>query len=281
MGMSQLFRPARRLRPAPNPLDKLREAGADFVARWQAGPARRDGALRHVEAGLTLIFFVALFGVAYLWDESGARWATGLPPGPVGVFQVITRLGLSGYIFALSALVAVAAILARGRGAGARADATLGLLAGRATFVFATALASGLFSQVIKHLFGRARPQLMSLVGPFHFDTFALSARYGSFPSGHTVTAFAVAAALGFFAPRWRWPLIALACLVAVSRVGVGAHYPSDVLAGAALGIGTTLLLRRMFGLRRIVFRPRGRGFATRRGAPIAAAFLRIPLGWR
>jgi undecaprenyl-diphosphatase len=63
-----------------------------------------------------------------------------------------------------------------------------------------------------------------------------------SFPSGHTTTAFAAAIAVGAFHPRLRWPLIALAALVGLSRVYLGVHYGLDVLAGAALGtaIGLT-----------------------------------------
>jgi len=57
-----------------------------------------------------------------------------------------------------------------------------------------------------------------------------------SFPSGHTATAAALAATLIFFYPQGRLLFIGLAGLVACQRVFSGAHYPSDVLAGAAIG---------------------------------------------
>jgi undecaprenyl-diphosphatase len=57
-----------------------------------------------------------------------------------------------------------------------------------------------------------------------------------SFPSGHSTTAFAVAMSLGSFYPEILPPLILLAANVAVSRVVVGMHYLSDVLAGSAMG---------------------------------------------
>ncbi|NWF29580.1 phosphatase PAP2 family protein [Streptomyces sp. PKU-EA00015] len=66
-----------------------------------------------------------------------------------------------------------------------------------------------------------------------------------SFPSGHT------AAAVGFtVAAAGAWPAAAAACavpaaIVAVERVHSGAHYPSDVAAGAAIGMATGLLVRR------------------------------------
>ncbi len=58
-----------------------------------------------------------------------------------------------------------------------------------------------------------------------------------SFPSGHAATAFAAAGVVAALHPRLRLPALGLAALVAVSRVYLGVHYPSDVLAGGALGL--------------------------------------------
>jgi undecaprenyl-diphosphatase len=57
-----------------------------------------------------------------------------------------------------------------------------------------------------------------------------------SFPSGHTITAFAIAVALGAFYPEMRAGLFFCAASIAASRVLLGMHFLSDVLAGAALG---------------------------------------------
>ena len=65
-----------------------------------------------------------------------------------------------------------------------------------------------------------------------------------SFPSGHATVAFASATILALAVPRLRWPLFALAALIAFSRVYVGVHYPGDVLAGAVLGVGIATALR-------------------------------------
>jgi undecaprenyl-diphosphatase len=49
---------------------------------------------------------------------------------------------------------------------------------------------------------------------------------------------------LSFYLPRYRVPLLALACLVALSRLYNGVHYPTDVVVGAGLGVAIALLLR-------------------------------------
>jgi diacylglycerol kinase family enzyme len=70
-----------------------------------------------------------------------------------------------------------------------------------------------------------------------------------SFPSGHTASAAAFATAVGMELPRLRWPLAAAASAVGFSRVYTGVHYPGDVLAGAALGIGVATATRRSWPL--------------------------------
>ncbi|HWJ31491.1 MAG TPA: phosphatase PAP2 family protein [Gaiellaceae bacterium] len=65
-----------------------------------------------------------------------------------------------------------------------------------------------------------------------------------SFPSGHAMTAFAGATMLAAYLPRRRVPLLVLACLIALSRLYNGVHYPTDVVAGAAIGVAIALLLR-------------------------------------
>mgnify|MGYP000403227572 CR=1 FL=1 len=99
-----------------------------------------------------------------------------------------------------------------------------------------SALIAAVLSRGLKALFNAQRPGAVLAPGSFHLSG-PLYTSHG-FPSGHSVTAFTLAAVLAWFLPReWmRWCVFALALLIGWSRVGVGAHWPLDVLAGGAIG---------------------------------------------
>ena len=105
----------------------------------------------------------------------------------------------------------------------------------------AYAIAGGL-TDVLKRAFDRPRP---SLVDPAVHPLVAVP-HSAAMPSGHASTAFAAAVAVGLVHPRLRWPLLALAALIALSRVWLGVHYPTDVIAGAALGAAIAIALWRV-----------------------------------
>ncbi len=63
-----------------------------------------------------------------------------------------------------------------------------------------------------------------------------------SFPSGHTQASFATATAVFFRDKRWGIVALALATLIAFSRMYLYVHYPTDILAGVAFGVGYAII---------------------------------------
>ena len=86
---------------------------------------------------------------------------------------------------------------------------------------------------LLKEAFDRARPP----VADPGLDPVGVVPASASFPSGHAATAFAAAVAIALVYPRLGRPLVALAVVVALSRVYLGVHYVLDVAAGTLLGI--------------------------------------------
>ena len=100
-------------------------------------------------------------------------------------------------------------------------------------------LGAGLFAQIVKHLVGRARPELW--LGPAHYAPGSST----SFPSGHTVGAFALAGVLVFASKSGPLRVIAfvLAAAVGFSRILAFRHWMSDVTASAVLGLVTAWIV--------------------------------------
>jgi undecaprenyl-diphosphatase len=112
--------------------------------------------------------------------------------------------------------------------------------AGRLTAVASAGSAAlagmGLFT-MLKKISGRQRP---CAIAPHCWATLLPPDRF-SFPSGHTITAFAVAGAFGSFYPMLLPVLLFFALSIAASRILLGMHFLSDVLAGALIGAGLAL----------------------------------------
>ena len=88
----------------------------------------------------------------------------------------------------------------------------------------------------MKNLFARTRPYDVVEV-----DLLVATLHDFSFPSGHTLVSFEAATALWFYHRKWGIAAFVLAALIAVSRLYLFVHYPTDVLVGAVLGIGIGL----------------------------------------
>ena len=123
----------------------------------------------------------------------------------------------------------------------------------RLGFVFTAIALPGLFAAIIKRMIGRARP-FVGNADPYLYLPFNWRVDYASLPSGHTTTAFAALVAIGAVFPQARALMWIYAVLVAVSRVVVTAHHPSDVVAGAIVGAAGAWLVRQWFAARGLGF---------------------------
>lgn len=180
-----------------------------------------------------------------------------LSPGVVRVFERITDLGLGGVVlWPLGLAFLVLLGLSPDRAAPERQ--VMAALAARVGFVILAVAGIGLVVLALKYGLGRARPYMAAQIeGPsptLSFRWFSTRAGFSSFPSGHSTVVFATACAFSALYPRARVLLLAGALLVGSSRVMLGAHYPSDVVAGGGLAMLSTALLVRVFAARRLVF---------------------------
>jgi len=222
-----LFQPARRLHNAW-PL-----TGQQFV----------------IAAGVGLVVFLA---VVLLLDAAAIKAVLRLPGWLAWFFDQITDFGKSGwFLWPLGILFLALAALP---GLPRMPQLVLAVVMVRVGFLFVAIAAPSLFGTIIKRMIGRARPLVGGSLDPYLFSPFKWTAEYASLPSGHATTVFAVVVAFGTLWPRARTVLWVYALLIAVSRVVLTAHYPSDVLAGAVVGIGGALVVRRWFALRGLGF---------------------------
>lgn len=116
-------------------------------------------------------------------------------------------------------------------------------------FIFQSLIISGAITDIIKWVAGRYRPHQYFENHLFGFDFFHIGGAYTSFPSGHTTTAFALATALTYLFPRWKWYWFIFALLIGASHIILAQHFLSDVILGSYIGITSVMLLLMMRNL--------------------------------
>lgn len=203
-----------------------------------------------IAAGITIVAFLIL---AWALDATASRGAGRLPHWIVGLFHDITDFGKSGWFLwplglLFLALAALPPVL------NSFSQRVLAVVMVRVGFLFTAIAVPGLFVTIVKRIIGRARPNVGGSLDPFLFSPFRWEAAYAGMPSGHATTAFAVLVAFGTLWPRARTVLLIYAVLIGISRVVVTAHYPTDVFAGAVVGVVGAMMVRRYFALRRLGF---------------------------
>jgi undecaprenyl-diphosphatase len=209
-------------------------------AGGRGGPARE---LLLLVAASAVVFAVTGALVAthrtQAWDVSVLRLAARHQrSGAVDLATAVTTLGALPVVLALLAAALLLLLLQRKRR--------------QAAFVLAAALLAMACGGLGKVAFDRPHPKVFSSGHDWSFLTGSGSA--WAFPSGHTTAISGLAAALVvvLWPTRWRYPAVALAVLVCagvgVTRVYLGAHFPTDVIAGWALALAAVGAVRLAFG---------------------------------
>jgi membrane-associated phospholipid phosphatase len=235
---------------------------------------RRPQHLRRTEAARRLLRQIvplaAIVGVIIValmvgLDASGIGLMPARDTASLWPVRILTDFGKDAYVlWSLAAALILVAVIASGlRGTSRSLLLRFGT---RLQFVFFAVLVPVLAGAVIKWSVGRGRPFVGGHANALTFEPFNGSEAYASLPSSHAITAFALAFAVAAISPRLRAAMIVYALLIAASRLVLLAHHPSDVVAGALIGVVGAMLVRYWFAARRL-------GFTIRRDGEI------VPLG--
>jgi membrane-associated phospholipid phosphatase len=228
--------------PVPAPL------GVPVLREW--GPRLA------VSMGVTLAIAAALPALQPL-DNQLFLAVNGLGDGPEWLYQALDPHTRNYIALVLTALAAAAVVLRRPR-----------YVIGTGIAVLLAAYLAGAALEVLKLFVERARPEevlgtQVLLSHDRHWSHLA------SFPSGHLIVTTAMAAAAASAVPLLRRPLAAYVALVAFTRVLFGAHFPLDVIVGAALGYELGLFSASLLANARLLPASRQARFApARRSSP-------------
>jgi membrane-associated phospholipid phosphatase len=177
--------------------------------------------------------------------------------------RILTDFGKDEYVLSVLAGLLIAVVIVSPALRGIQRSLLLGL-GTRLQFIFCAVAVSNLVTEVLKYCIGRGRPFVGGEANAFHFSHFAGNPAYYSFPSGHATTAFALALAVSAVWPQTRVAMAVYALIIAATRLVLLAHHPSDVVAGAMVGIVGAMFVRYWFAARRL-------GFAIQRDGSIVS----------
>jgi undecaprenyl-diphosphatase len=241
----------------------------------RAEAARR--AARHVLL-LTVILGVAIVGLMYALDAREIGWMPPRGTASLWPVRILTDFGKSAFVLWPLAVALVAVAIISPRWDGAPRSLLLGL-GTRLQFVFFAVLLPVLTGEIIKWVVGRGRPFVGGDANAFNFSHFAGTEAYASLPSGHAITSFALAFAVSALWPKTRIVMVVYAVLIALSRLVLLAHHPSDVVAGALIGVVGAMLVRYWFAARHLAFAIRGNGEIVALAGPSFADLKRVAHG--
>lgn len=211
---------------------------------------------RPLASSLWILLAAAVLVAALLpFDPLLSRDAQGFPETIVDFNRRITDFGKFGWMIYGSGLLAILAFVVhrvshREEVVG-RSRTALRLF----SYFFLAIGSASAFVHLLKALIGRARPEMLAELGAYSLSPWTGNTVFESFPSGHSAAVGSFFGAFAMLAPRFRPLFVAGALLIGVSRVIVGAHYPSDVAAGLLVGLWCAVMMAFVFARLNLLFR--------------------------
>ena len=186
---------------------------------------------------VSILIVVLMIIVLFLFDKRILTWMQELMgPENLPIAELVTHHGLYVFYAIFTALFAYSLIRKNKKWF----NLCLTYILTQLVFAFGVV-------RILKIVFGRARPKY-----GFDFNFFAFGFDLNSFPSGHAADAFVSGVFLYYFLKNSKYSVVSFlplvyAFLIAISRAFVNSHYPSDVVAGMAIGIfGAWLFISRL-----------------------------------
>jgi membrane-associated phospholipid phosphatase len=231
------------------------------LVRPPSSPRRAEAAarLRRHAVSLLVVGAVVIVGLMFFVD---AREIGLMPPrGTASLWpaRFLTDFGKDTYVMEalLLVLVIVALVLPRSR---ENLRSRLLGFGTRVEYLLFAVLVPVLAGEVIKWIVGRGRPFVEGKADVFNFVPFNGTEAHFSFPSGHSITVFALAFAVSALWPRARVAMFFYAGVIVCTRLVLLAHHPSDVTAGAIIGLVGAMAVQYWFAVRQLGFAVRDDG---------------------
>ncbi|MGF6433606.1 phosphatase PAP2 family protein [Bradyrhizobium elkanii] len=235
------------------------------LVRAPSHSRRAEAARRSARHGLLLVVIVGAVIITLMYAFDVTEISLMPPRGTPSLWWVktLTDFGKDEYVLCALGLLLIAVALAAPALRGVPRATLLGL-GTRLQYLFLSVVLSVAVGELIKWTVGRGRPFVGGKANAFNFQHFAGTEAYSSFPSGHSTTAFALAFAVSAVWPGARFAMLVYALVIAATRLVLLAHHPSDVVAGALVGVIGAMVVRYWFAARRL-------GFAIHRDGTVVA----------
>jgi membrane-associated phospholipid phosphatase len=216
---------------------------------------RAEAARRLARHSLLITAIVGAVIIALIYELDAREIALMPARGSASLWpvRILTDFGQDTYVlWLLAGMLLVIAIVAPGLHVSSQP--LLLNLGTRLQYLFFAVLVPVLAGELIKWIAGRGRPFVGGKANAFNFVPFNGTEAYASFPSAHAITSVALAFAVTAVWPRTRPVMILYALLIVTSRLVLLAHHPSDVVAGALIGVIGAMAVRYWFAARRLGF---------------------------